>query len=86
VDHFSRVRPDIEVGSSITGKRVVAVLERLAMEHGLPRVITTDNGTEFTSWAVDEWEHRNGVKLDFIRPGKPNSEWQLSRTAKEGIF
>jgi putative transposase len=71
VDHFSRVSPAIEVGSSITGKRVVAVLERLAMEHGLPRVITTDNGTEFTSRAVDEWAHRNGVKLDFIRPGKP---------------
>lgn len=71
VDHFSRVSPAIEVGSSITGKHVVAVLERLAKEHGLPRVITTDNGTEFTSRAVDEWAHRNGVKLDFIRPGKP---------------
>jgi len=71
VDHFSRVSPAIEVGSSITGKRVVEVLERLANEHGLPRVITTDNGTEFTSRAVDEWAHRNNVKLDFIRPGKP---------------
>jgi putative transposase len=71
VDHFSRVSPAIEVGSSITGKRVVEVLERLANEYGLPRVITTDNGTEFTSRAVDEWAHRNNVKLDFIRPGKP---------------
>jgi putative transposase len=71
VDHFSRVSPAIEVGSSITGKRVVAVLERLVKAHGLPRVITTDNGTEFTSRAVDEWAHRSGVKLDFIRPGKP---------------
>ena len=68
VDHFSRVSPAIEVGSSITGKRVVAALERLARTHGLPQVITTDNGTEFTSRAVDEWAHRNGVKLDFIRP------------------
>lgn len=41
------------------------------VEHGLPRVITTDNGTEFTSRAVDEWAHRNNVKLDFIHPGKP---------------
>ena len=24
-----------------------------------------------TSRAVDEWAHRSGVKLDFIRPGKP---------------
>ena len=49
----------------------MAVLERLVKAHGLPHVITTDNGTEFTSRAVDEWAHRNGVKLDFIRPGKP---------------
>jgi len=71
VDHFSRVSPVVEVGSSITGKRVVEVLERVARTHGLPQVITTDNGTEFTSRALDEWAHRNGVKLDFIRPGKP---------------
>ena len=71
VDHFTRESPAIEVGNSIPGKRVVAILERLARTHGLPQVITTDNGTEFTSRAVDEWAHRNGVKLDFIRPGKP---------------
>jgi putative transposase len=71
VDHFSRVSPAIEVGSSITGKRVVEVLEQVARKHGLPKVITTGNGTEFTSRGVDEWAHRNGVKLDFIRPGKP---------------
>lgn len=71
VDHFTRESPAIEVGNSIPGRRVVAVLEHLAKTHGLPQVITTDNGTEFTSRAVDEWAHRNGVKLDFIRPGKP---------------
>jgi len=71
VDHFTRESPAIEVGSSLTGKRVVAVLERLTRTHGLPQVITTDNGTEFTSRAVDEWAHRNGVKMDYIRPGKP---------------
>jgi putative transposase len=30
-----------------------------------------DNGSEFISKAVDEWAHRNKVKLDFSRPGKP---------------
>jgi putative transposase len=59
------------VGNSISGKRVVGVLERVVRTHGLPKVITTDNGTEFTSRVVDEWSHRNGVKLGFIRPGKP---------------
>ena len=46
------------------------MLEKVARTHGLPQVITTDNGTEFTCRDVDEWAHRNGVKLDFIRPRK----------------
>ncbi len=28
-------------------------------------------GTEFTSKALDHWAYRNGVHLDFIRPGRP---------------
>src|SRR4030042_445449 len=47
------VLPAIEVGNSIPGRRVVAVLERLARTHGLHQVITADNGTEFTSRAVE---------------------------------
>ena len=30
-----------------------------------------DNGSEFTSQAMDLWAYRNGVKIDFSRPGKP---------------
>lgn len=37
----------------------------------LPKVIVVDNGPEFTSRALDEWAHRRGVQLQFIRPGKP---------------
>jgi len=36
VDHFSRVSPAFEVESSITGKRVVAVLERLRRRTDYP--------------------------------------------------
>src|SRR5690606_15918616 len=32
---------------------------------------SVDHGTEFTSRALDEWAYRNGIALDFIRPGKP---------------
>ena len=38
---------------------------------GLPEVITMDNGPEFAGRALDEWAYRKGVKLNFIRPGKP---------------
>jgi putative transposase len=34
-------------------------------------MVTTDNGTEFTSRALDAWAHAHEVKLDFIRPGRP---------------
>ncbi|QDJ35624.1 hypothetical protein CBR67_02590 [Bordetella hinzii] len=37
----------------------------------LPRSITVDNGPEFASRALDAWAYQAGVKLSFIRPGKP---------------
>ena len=71
VDDFSRECPVIEVDTSLGGIRVVGVLDRLAETRGLPEVITVDNGPEFISKALDEWAYRKGVKLNFIRPGKP---------------
>jgi putative transposase len=71
VDDFSRECPAIEVDTSLGGARVVGVLDRLAETRGLPEVITTDNGPEFAGKTLDEWAYRKGVRLNFIRPGKP---------------
>jgi putative transposase len=71
VDDYSRECPAIEVDTSLGGARVVQVLERLAELRGLPEVITMDNGPEFTGRHMDEWAFRHGIKLNFIRPGKP---------------
>jgi putative transposase len=71
LDDFSRECLAIEVDTSIGGIRVVNTLERLAELRGLPEVITVDNGPEFAGRALDEWAFRKGVKLNFIRPGKP---------------
>ena len=30
-----------------------------------------DNGSEFSSQAMDLWAYQNGVRIDFSRPGKP---------------
>lgn len=59
-----------EVDTSLNGERVVRVLERLKETRGLPAVIQTDNGPEFTGHALDAWAYRNRVKLFFIEPGK----------------
>ena len=71
VDHYTRESPAIEVDLSLPGARVAQVLDRVGGRRGLPRSIRVDNGPEFTGRALDEWAHRRGVKLEFIRPGKP---------------
>jgi putative transposase len=72
VDDCTRECLAIEVDTSITGLRVQAVLDRLADERGLPHSITVDNGPEFEGQVLDKWSYRTGVRLSFIRPGKPN--------------
>jgi putative transposase len=71
VDNVSRVSPAIAVDTSLTGDRVVAILEGLRSSCGVPERIAVDNGPEFISKALDAWAYQNGVQLEFSRPGKP---------------
>ena len=71
VDNHTRESLAIHVGQRIRGQEVVAVLERISDERGLPKAIQVDNGPEFISKDVDLWAYWNKVKLDFSRPGKP---------------
>ncbi len=71
VDNWSRHRLLIEPDFTLTGTTVVMSLERVAKQRGYPKMITVDNGSEFTAKAFDAWAHARGVQLDFIRPGKP---------------
>ena len=71
VDQFSRESLRAEPRSSFPGSQVVASLERIALQRGYPEAITIDNGTEFSSRALETWAYEHEVKLDFIRPGKP---------------
>lgn len=56
------------------GEAVARVLSRVRDGRGLPSLIQLDNGTEFTSLALDHWAYWNWVTLDFSRPGKPNGQ------------
>lgn len=71
VDCYSRECLALEVDTSLSGERVVRVLERLRETRGLPQVIQTDNGPEFTGHKLDAWAYQNKVRLFFIEPGKP---------------
>jgi putative transposase len=71
IDTFTRECLKIEVDTSIRGQRVVTALSQIASMRGLPENIIVDNGPEFISNVLDAWAYERGVKLHFIRPGKP---------------
>ena len=69
VDTMTRESPAIEVSQSFSGQAVATLLDRLAKTSGLPKIIHVDTGPEFVSKALDEWAHRNEVKLAFSIAG-----------------
>lgn len=71
IDNFSRECLVLEADRSLTGRRVALELDRVARSRGYPASIRVDNGSEFYSKAMDRWAYWHGVKLEFIRPGKP---------------
>lgn len=71
IDVFSKECLDIKVDTSINGESVVKVLDQLVEYYGKPKVIRTDNGPEFISCVLDAWMYNQGIKQDFIPPGKP---------------
>ena len=71
VDDFTRECVATEVDSGITGERVIRTLEWLKETRGLPAMVVTDNGPEFTSKAMLAWSQPAGVRLHFIDPGRP---------------
>ena len=70
-DDYSRecVRQVVDV--SITGQRVSRLLDRSAVQRGLPEAITVDNGPEFRGKAMALWSRRTGGEFRYIQPGKP---------------
>jgi putative transposase len=71
VDVFTRECPAIEIDTSLSGRRVVRVLERLVMQRGRPEELLVDNGPEFISRALVAWCEENQVRL-----------WQSSRESQ----
>jgi putative transposase len=72
VDDFTRACLAIEIDTSLGGRRVVQVLQRVIDARGRPAMLITDNGPEFISRVLDAWAYRHGIELHFIEPGKPN--------------
>ena len=73
IDEYTRESPAILVDRRIDADQVVAVLDRLRLERGVPQYVRFDNGPEFIAGAVADWCRFNTVDTVFIDPGSP---WQ----------
>jgi putative transposase len=57
--------------TSLSGLRVARKLDRIIAARGKPKMIISDNGTEFTSNAILQWTEQTKIAWHYIAPGKP---------------
>lgn len=79
IDDFNREALQVEIDTSITGKRLIQVFERLRLERGLPEVLRVDNGPEFLSGEFVAWAEAAGMMIQYIQPGEPNQNAYIER-------
>ena len=70
LDAYTRECLGLVAQARFTGRDVAGHLGQIAAIRQAPTTIGVDNGTEFTSRAMDHWAYWNRVELDF-RPGRP---------------
>ena len=89
IDDFNREVLAIEVDLSLPAERVVRVLDRIGEVRGYPDSLRLDNGPEFVGIALARWAEKNGVHLEFIKPGRPMQNGfieRFNRTYREAVL
>lgn len=71
VDDCTRECLALVADTSLSGVRVARELDRLLAERDRPKMIVSDNGSEFTSNAILGWADVARVEWHYIAPGKP---------------
>ncbi len=71
VDDCTRKCLALVADTSLSGLRVARELDRIIEERGKPKMIVSDNGSEFMSNAILQWADRAKVEWHYIPPGKP---------------
>ena len=79
IDDYNREGLGIEVDLSLPALRVIRSLERIIEWRGKPRIIRCDNGPEYISQQLTDWTHKQGIRLQYIQPGKPQQNAYVER-------
>ena len=79
IDDYRREGIAIEVGFSLPTIRVIRVLNQLLEWRDKPSVIRCDNGPEFISNEFTQWADQQGIRIEYIQPGKPQQNAYIER-------
>lgn len=90
IDDCTRESLAVWCDFSITGEKVVEVLEEVIRERGTkPRQIRVDNGPEFTGNRFSSWCQKQSITIKYIQPGRPMQNAyieRLNRTYREDVL
>ena len=87
VDAFSKW-PEVHLGNSCSTEQSIARLRRTFAQEGIPEVIVSDNGPQFTSKEMERWLQSIGCRHVFTPPYHPKSNGlaeRFVRTLKEHV-
>ncbi len=71
IDNCTRECIALVADTSLSGKHVARELSQLILQRGVPKMVVSDNGTEFTSNAILNWANEAKVEWHYIAPFKP---------------
>ena len=71
LDDFNREGLSIYVDFSLPAERVFRTLNPIIEWRGKPQGIRVDNGPEYISGTLMTWAEKQGVRLEYIQPSKP---------------
>ena len=73
LDEYTRECLVLHVARQLTAADLIAVMERLVAQRGVPAHLRSDNGSEFVARTLQAWLAERQVKTLYIAPGSP---WQ----------
>ena len=79
IDDYRREGIAIEAGFSLPTIRVIRVLNQLLEWRDKPSAIRCDNGPEFISNEFTQWADQQGIRIEYIQPGKPQQNAYIER-------
>jgi len=71
LDDFNREALGIEVDFSLPYERAIRSLAQIMQWRGTPKVLRCANGLEYISELIVSWAKRRGIRMEYIRLGKP---------------